>query len=115
MPDATPSRDGKYRVDLKIKHRLDLNTLARLLASTANDGDFHGDLPTLSHRQTRDRIRGVLASSGRDSLISWGDGLEDEERNHTLGWAMEQVARAYPELAAHEPADLPGDTVSKEL
>lgn len=93
--------DGKYRMDLRIKHRVTLEDLACILVTTeATYGD--DELPTLTARETQKRIREALEWHGMDVRVDWSGDMDDDETTTAIEWAREQVARAYPELAAKE-------------
>jgi hypothetical protein len=99
MRNPTMSRDGVPRVDLKIAWRMDLRTLGEVLASVHDVEDVDDDLPAA---QIRDEIRGALKSKGDDGWIYWTDEMDDDEVATIRVWAMQQVRRAFPELAVAE-------------
>lgn len=95
----TPSRDGKYRIDMRITFRAGIDELAALLAATQGSYTHGDDLPEWTTGETREAIRRRLYDHGY-SLDGWSDDLDTEERAEVLEWATNLVRRAYPELAA---------------
>lgn len=116
---ATKSRDGQYRITMKVAFRLDLGLLANILASCYSDHslEMEGSLPTLSQKAVKDAIRDQIADRGLN-VDGWSDQFDTTETMDRFAWATEQVTRAYPELAEvaprAEPAPVPVQSAPAE-
>jgi hypothetical protein len=64
----TKSKDGKYRTDLRIVHRLSLDDLAKLLAAMTESLD-DDEVAAMSSAQVRADIREALHWRGRDDSM----------------------------------------------
>jgi hypothetical protein len=105
---ATLSRDGQYRITMKVAFRLDLGTLANILASaySGHSLEMEGPLPTLTQKATKEAIREQIENRGLN-VDGWSDQFDTTETMDRFAWANEQVARAYPELAEVAPKSEP--------
>lgn len=103
MPNATLSRDGKYRINLQITFRASIGDLANALAYEYRNHsiDSDGQLPKLSKAATREKIRDAFHRTGV-SIDGWGDNFGMTETTERLEWATDLVRNAYPELAEGE-------------
>ncbi|MFI6444671.1 hypothetical protein [Kitasatospora sp. NPDC050543] len=98
MAKPTVSKDGKYRIDLRVTFRATTGDLANALASALRHSD---ELPKLTVRQIRDMVRDEMYARGVFTE-GWADGFGITETNERFAWAEAQVRRAYPELAKAE-------------
>lgn len=101
MPTPTMSRDGQYRIELRLTTRVTRADLAGYLASSLRNTVLE-ELPKLTISQIRENIRNEMERRGLDGLDSWSDRFGMTETKDRLAWAADQVSRAYPELAEVE-------------
>ncbi|WP_406409630.1 hypothetical protein OG923_12490 [Streptomyces halstedii] len=97
---ATLSRDGLYRFDLRVTHRVGRATMATALASAHRDHEIFedGPLPDLSRAKVLATVKEVLHDRGTDFLEGWSDHLSEAETETMWDWALEQVGSNFPEL-----------------
>ncbi|MEU6056955.1 hypothetical protein [Streptomyces sp. NPDC047097] len=98
---ATMSRDGKYRINLRVTHRVGVDSLTDVLA-------FHyrnyivseqGPLPDLSRTRLIREVKEELAMSGWEYSAYWREHVSDWDVETWEDWAREQVINVFPELA----------------
>ncbi|QWQ42128.1 hypothetical protein KME66_14745 [Streptomyces sp. YPW6] len=94
------SKDGLYRFDLRVTHRVGRATMATALASAYRDHDIFedGPLSNLSRAKVLATVKEVLHDRGTDFLEGWSDHLTEAETESMWDWAIEQVGNAFPEL-----------------
>lgn len=99
MLRATPSGDGKKRVNRRVTHRLDALDFENLLClNQQNYGSGGDDLPDLS----RAEILKIVDTGLRDRPDArhwWTDDVDDDAARDALRtWAEELVRRRFPEF-----------------
>lgn len=103
---ATRSKDGKYRADMRITFRVSISDLANALASAYRNHSLEdGQLPSLTIAAVQDAVRAEMTLYGQ-MTEGWADGRDMAETMERLTWAEDQIRRAYPELAKAEQARL---------
>ncbi|MEU9057868.1 hypothetical protein AB0D13_02945 [Streptomyces sp. NPDC048430] len=97
---ATLSRDGLYRFDLRVTHRVGRAEMATALACAhrAHEIFEDGPLPDLSRAKVLATVRETLHERGEDFLEGWSDDLSEADTELMWDWAIEQVNNAFPEL-----------------
>ncbi|MFI9205260.1 hypothetical protein [Streptomyces sp. NPDC053048] len=98
---ATLSKDGRYRFDLRVTHRVGLGEMTQILAAIHGDyGDVDlGPLPErLSRTAIATEVRQYLAEYGWARLDGWADHLDYEGQVAVETWAKSVVEAAFPEL-----------------
>lgn len=103
---ATMSKDGHYRVDIRVTFRVNIGDLAAFLCSSLNHVEIErlsDILDGLSARQIRDRIRKEMEEVGLNALHSWSEQFGYTETTDRLFLAESAVRRAYPELDKTQP------------
>jgi hypothetical protein len=96
----TMSRDGRYRINLRVSHRLDLERMVNALA-------FHyryhlvwedGPLPDLGKARMVQEIKEELEDSGLEYTALWREHLNEDDVEAWEDWAKVQVLNHFPEL-----------------
>jgi hypothetical protein len=100
------SQDGTYRIDLRITRRVSISDLASYLASALRSVELE-QMPKLTAQQIRETAREEMERRGTDYIDGWADEFGMAETNERLAWAVDQIRRAYPELAKAEDGQRP--------
>ncbi|MFE7479990.1 hypothetical protein [Streptomyces sp. NPDC057552] len=95
---ATPSKDGRYRFDLRVTFRVGESELALLLAASRAGEDIGGLPERLSRKAVVEEVKRYLARRGGDEFDGWSDDLDPDEARAVEEWARSVVQRAFPEL-----------------
>jgi hypothetical protein len=87
MARLTMSKDGRYRMDIKVSVRLGGDLLTEVLAEYVNS---HGKFEKASAALLLSTVRKELARRGEEHFYFWHEGVDEEDvqasREHALGW-----------------------------
>ncbi|MCS0601131.1 hypothetical protein NX794_07785 [Streptomyces sp. LP11] len=96
----TLSVDGRYRINLRVVYRLDLERMADALA-------FHyryhlvwedGPLPDLGKARLVNEIKEELEDSGLEHIALWREHLNQDDVEAWEDWSKAQVLAHFPDL-----------------
>ncbi len=112
---ATMSRDGQYRVDMRITFRVGVRDLAEALNHAYRRHE--GPMPKLPTAKIREAIRESFERRGIDTMDGWADHLTMADTQERHEWAMAQLRKAFPELfeAAEKTEVTPAATLGSPL
>lgn len=102
MSTPTTSRDGQYRIDMRITFRVSISELATYLASATRHIEMErlaGILTGLTAKHVRETARTEMERRGFDYMDAWADNFGYDETIQRLALAEKQIRRAFPELA----------------
>ncbi len=102
MLRPTRSKDGQFRVSVRIEHRLDDHLISLAALSAASHDEC--EIESLSRTRIEQELRDMLTNTGFDGLAFWeSDDLEDEDRVR----ARRHVLKLWPSLQPKTLIDNP--------